>query len=39
VYAYNPSTGKTEVGGVGVGGRNDPSLVCTYENKTVKKKD
>jgi hypothetical protein len=24
--------------GVGAGGRNDPSLVCTYE-KTIKKKD
>jgi hypothetical protein len=23
--------------GVGSGGRNDPSLVCTYNNKTIKK--
>jgi hypothetical protein len=24
--------------GVGAGGRNDPSLVCTYENKRKRKK-
>jgi hypothetical protein len=24
--------------GVGAGGRNDSSLVCTYDNKTIKKK-
>jgi hypothetical protein len=23
--------------GVGAVGRNDPSLVCTYDNKTIKK--
>jgi hypothetical protein len=23
--------------GVGAGGRNDPSVVCTYDNKIIKK--